>query len=198
MIESYYEVIWRTNMVSSNDFKNGMTILYDGNIYKIMEFMHVKPGKGGAFVRTKLRNLRTGAVIDYTFNAAEKVEKAVIDKVEMQYLYDDGQSLVFMDNETYEQIELPYALVEYEKQFLRENQNVNIEKYGNEIIGILLPDKVTLKVVECDPASKGSASSNQMKDAVLETGMTIKVPLFIESGEDIIISTDTGKYSSRA
>ena len=97
-------------MVSSNDFKNGMTILYDGNIYKIMEFMHVKPGKGGAFVRTKLRNLRTGAVIDYTFNAAEKVEKAVIDKVEMQYLYDDGQSLVFMDNETYEQIELPYVL----------------------------------------------------------------------------------------
>ena len=95
-------------------------------------------------------------------------------------------------------IELPYSLVEYEKQFLRENQNVNIEKYGNEIIGILLPDKVTLKVVECDPASKGSASSNQMKDAVLETGMTIKVPLFIESGEDIIISTDTGKYSSRA
>ena len=185
-------------MVSSNDFKNGMTILYDGKIYKIMEFMHVKPGKGGAFVRTKLRNLRTGAVIDYTFNAAEKVEKAVIDKVLMQYLYDDGQSLVFMDNETYEQIELPYSLVEYEKQFLRENQNVNIEKYGSEIIGILLPDKVTLKVVECDPAAKGSASSNQMKDAVLETGMTIKVPLFIESGEDIIISTDTGKYSSRA
>ena len=185
-------------MVSSNDFKNGMTILYDGKIYKIMEFMHVKTGKGGAFVRTKLRNLRTGAVIDYTFNAAEKVEKAVIDKVLMQYLYDDGQSLVFMDNETYEQIELPYSLVEYEKQFLRENQNVNIEKYGSEIIGILLPDKVTLKVVECDPASKGSASSNQMKDAVLETGMTIKVPLFIESGEDIIISTDTGKYSSRA
>jgi elongation factor P len=175
-----------------------MTILYDGNIYKIMQLMHVKLGKGGAFVRTKFRNLRTEAVIDYTFNAAEKVEKAVIDKVEMQYLYDDGNALVFMDNDTYEQIELPYSLVEYEKQFLRENQNVNIEKYGNEIIGILLPDKVTLKVVECDPAYKGSASSNQMKDAVLETGMTIKVPLFIESGADIIISTDIGKYSSRA
>ena len=185
-------------MVSSNDFKNGMTILYDGHIYKILEFMHVKPGKGGAFVKTKLRDLRTGAIIDYTFNAAEKVEKALIDKVEMQYLYDTGDALVFMDNETYEQVELPYSLVEYEKQFIRENQNINIEKYGDEIIGILLPDKVTLTVVDCDPATKGTASSNAMKDAKLETGMVVKVPLFIESGEEIIISTDTGKYSSRA
>jgi elongation factor P len=103
-----------------------------------------------------------------------------------------------MDNETYEQIELPHSLVEYEKQFLRENTNVNIEKYGTEIIGIVLPDKVTLTVTECDPASKGSASSNSLKDAKLETGITIKVPLFIEAGEDIVISTDTGKYSSRA
>ena len=148
----------------AGDVRNGTTFEMDGSVFKVVEFQHVKPGKGAAFVRTKLRNLRTGAVIDYTFNAAEKVEKAVIDKVLMQYLYDDGQSLVFMDNETYEQIELPYSLVEYEKQFLRENQNVNIEKYGSEIIGILLPDKVTLKVVECDPASKGSASSNQMKE----------------------------------
>ena len=185
-------------MVSSNDFKNGMTILYEGKIYKILEFMHVKPGKGGAFVRTKLRDLRNGTIVDITFNAAEKVEKAVIDKVEMQYLYDSGDSLVFMDNVTYEQIELPYALVEYEKQFLRENQNVNIEKYGSEIIGILLPDKVTLKVVDCDPAQKGAASSNQMKDAILETGMQVRAPLFIESGEEIIVSTDSGKYSSRA
>ena len=185
-------------MVSSNDFKNGMTILYEGKIYKIMEFMHVKPGKGGAFVRTKLRDLRNGTIVDITFNAAEKVEKATIDKIEMQYLYDSGDSLVFMDNITYEQIELPYSLVEYEKQFLRENQIVNIEKYGDEIIGILLPDKVTLKVVKCDPGQKGSASSNQMKDAVLETGMVVKVPLFIEQDEEIIISTDSGKYSSRA
>lgn len=185
-------------MVSSNDFKNGMTILYDGKIYKIMEFMHVKPGKGGAFVRTKLRDLRTGAIIDYTFNAAEKVEKAIIDKIEMQYLYDSGDALVFMDNITYEQIELPYALVEYEKQFLKENSIVNIEKYGDEVIGILLPDKVTLTVVECDPATKGAASQNAMKDAKLETGMMVKVPLFIEQGEDIIVSTDTAKYSSRA
>lgn len=114
-------------MVSSNDFKNGMTILYDGHMYKILWFMHVKPGKGGAFVKTKLRDLRTGAVIDYTFNAAEKVEKAIIDKVTMQYLYDSGDALVFMDMETYEQVELPHALVEEERKYLVENMNVEIE-----------------------------------------------------------------------
>ena len=125
-------------MVSSNDFKNGMTILYDGKIYKIMEFMHVKPGKGGAFVRTKLRDLRSGAVIDYTFNAAEKVEKAIIDKIEMQYLYDSGDALVFMDNETYEQIEIPAERLKWEKNFLQEGMPVDIQSYETEILNILL------------------------------------------------------------
>ncbi len=185
-------------MVSSNDFKNGMTILYNGNIYKILEFMHVKPGKGGAFVRTKLRDLRSGAIIDITFNAAEKVEKAMIDKIEMQYLYDTGDSLVFMDNDTYEQIEIPHNLVEYEKQFLKENENVNIEKFGEEIIGIILPDKVTLKVTQCEPAVKGDTKTNALKDAIVETGLLVKVPMFINLGDDIIINTETGKYSSRA
>ena len=115
-------------MVSSNDFKNGMTILYDGHIYKILEFMHVKPGKGGAFVRTKLRDLRNGGIVDITFNSAEKVERAIIDKITMQYLFDDGSSLVFMDMETYDQIELNHALVEYEMKFLVENMTVEIEK----------------------------------------------------------------------
>ena len=137
-------------MVSSNDFKNGMTILYDGKIYKIMEFMHVKPGKGSAFVRTKLRDIRSGAVIDYTFNSSEKVELADIEKEEMQYLYDSQDFLVFMNTETYEQIEIPYSFVEYERKFLRENQIVNIERYGEEILGIILPDKVTLTVTECN------------------------------------------------
>ena len=185
-------------MVSSNDFKNGMTILYDGHIYKILEFMHVKPGKGGAFVRTKLRDLRNGGIVDITFNAAEKVERAIIDKITMQYLYDDGASLVFMDMETYEQIELTHALVENEMKFLVENMTVEIEKMGDEILGIILPDKVTLLVTKCDPAVKGDTKTNALKDAYVETGLLVKVPMFIEEGERIIISTETGKYSSRA
>ena len=185
-------------MVSSNDFKNGMTILYDGHIYKILEFMHVKPGKGAAFVRTKLRDLRNGGIVDITFNSAEKVERAIIDKITMQYLYDDGTSLVFMDMETYEQIELNHALVEYEMKFLVENMTVEIEKMGDEILGIILPDKVTLLVTKCDPAVRGDTKTNALKDAYVETGLLVKVPMFIEEGEKIIISTETGKYSSRA
>ena len=185
-------------MVSSNDFKNGMTILYEGKIYKILEFMHVKPGKGAAFVRTKLRDLRSGGIVDITFNSAEKVEKALIEKVEMQYLYDTGDALVFMDNETYEQIELAHSIVEYEMKFLKENENVTIEKYGEEIIGINLPDKVTLTVTQCEPAVKGDTKTNALKDAYVETGLLVKVPMFIEEGEDIIVNTETGKYSSRA
>ena len=185
-------------MVSSNDFKNGMTILYDGHIYKILEFMHVKPGKGGAFVRTKLRDLRNGGIVDITFNAAEKVERAIIDKITMQYLYDDGASLVFMDMETYEQIELNHALVENEMKYLVENMTVEIEKMGEEFLGIILPDKVTLLVTKCDPAVRGDTKTNALKDAYVETGLLVKVPMFIEEGERIIISTETGKYSSRA
>ena len=186
-------------MVSTNDFKNGMTILYDGHMYKILEFMHVKPGKGAAFVRTKLRDLRSGALVDITFNAGVRVEKAQIDKVSMQYLYNSGEALVFMDMETYDQIEIPHALVEWEMKFLVENMNVNIEKYGEEILGIILPDKVTLKVTECDPPSKGDPNkTNSLKDAYVETGLLVKVPMFIEAGEDIIVNTETVKYSSRA
>ena len=185
-------------MVSSNDFKNGMTILYEGKIYKIIEFMHVKPGKGAAFVRTKFRNLRNGGIVDITFNAAEKVEKAMIEKVTMQYLYDTGDALVFMDTETYDQIELAHELVEYEMKFLKENENVNIEKYGDEILGVILPDKVTLTVTQCEPAVKGDTKTNALKDAIVETGLLVKVPMFIEEGEQIIVNTETGKYSSRA
>lgn len=185
-------------MVSSNDFKNGMTIVYEGRLYKILEFMHVKPGKGGAFVTSKLRDLRTGAIVDKTFNAGIKIEKAMIDKVTMQYLYDSGDALVFMDTETYEQIEIPHTLVENERKFLVENMNVDVEKYGEEILGVILPDKVTLLVTKCDPAVKGDTKTNALKDAYVETGLLVKVPMFIEEGEKIIISTETGKYSSRA
>ncbi len=185
-------------MVSSNDFKNGMTIKYDGNIYLILEFMHVKPGKGGAFVRTKLRNMRTGAVIDYTFNAAEKVERAMIDKVKMQYIYDAGQALVFMNNETYEQVEISKTQLEYEMKFIIEGMNVEIVYCEGEILGINLPDKVTLKVTKCDPAVKGDTKTNALKDAYVETGLLVKVPMFVNEGDSIIVSTATGKYDSRA
>ncbi len=184
-------------MVSTNDFKNGMTIVYNGDLFKILEFMHVKPGKGGAFVTSKLRNLRTGAIVSVTFNAGVKIEKALIDKVSMQYLYDSGDSLVFMDMETYEQIEIPHALVEGEKKYLVENMSVDIEKYGDEILGVILPDKVTLTVTKCDPAVRGDTKTNALKDAYVETGLLVKVPMFIEEGEKIVIYTDTGKYSSR-
>jgi elongation factor P len=185
-------------MVSSNDFKTGMTILYEGKIYKILEFMHVKPGKGSAFVTSKLRDLRSGAIVNITFNAGIKIEKAMIEKIQMQYLYDTGDSLCFMDNETYEQVEIAHSLVEDEMKFLKENENVHLEKYGDEILGIILPDKVTLKVTQCDPAVKGDTKTNALKDAYVETGLLVKVPMFIEEGDEIIVSTETGKYSSRA
>lgn len=189
-------------MVNSNDFKTGMTIKKDGEIYSIIEFMHVKPGKGGAFVTTKLRNLRTGAIIDFKFNAGVKVETAMIDKVEMQFIYVDGNNYVFMNNETYEQIEIPAERLEIEKRFLVEGLNVNVQFFkdngADEILGVILPDKVSLKIVDTTPGVKNdNTKTNSMKDATLETGYVIKVPMFIESGEKIIVSTLTGEYSSR-
>lgn len=184
-------------MVSSNDFKNGMTIVYEGNIYIILEFMHVKPGKGGAFVRTKLRNMRTGAIIDYTFNAGEKVEKAILDKLKMQYIYESGNFYVFMDQDTYEQIEIDRKQIEQEIPFITEGLVVDVVKYGSEILGIILPDKVTLTITKCDPAVKGDTKTTAYKDAILETGHLIKVPLFIVEGEKVIVSTQTGEYVSR-
>ena len=173
-------------MVSSNDFKTGMTILYEGKIYKIIEFMHVKPGKGGAFVTSKLRDLRSGAIVNITFNAGIKIEKAMIEKIQMQYLYDTGDALCFMDNETYEQIEIPHSLVEYEMKFLKENENVNIEKYGDEILGIILPDKVTLQVVDCPPAVVGDTKTNALKDAIVEG---IEVEYIVAMGNMKIMRT---------
>ncbi len=185
-------------MVSSNDFKNGMSIKYDGHIYTILEFMHVKPGKGGAFVRTKLRDLRNGSVIDFTFNAGIKVEKAMIDKVKMAYLYDGGHALVFMNNETYEQVEIDKDNLANEINYLVEGMEVEIVYCEGEILGINLPDKVTLKITKCDPAVKGDTKTNALKDAYCETGLLVKVPMFVEEGDSIIVSTETGKYASRA
>ncbi|MEG0283468.1 MAG: elongation factor P [Erysipelotrichales bacterium] len=185
-------------MISVNDLKTGITIKVDGALYNVLEFLHVKPGKGSAFVRTKLKNLRTGATIDKTFNAGIKVEKAHIDKDSMQYLYDEGEALVFMDNSTYEQISIPKETIEWEMNFLKENDNIDVTRYEGEILGISLPNSVTLEIVECEPGIKGDTATNATKNAVLETGLHIKVPLFIENNEKVIVTTADGKYSSRA
>ncbi|MDD4193716.1 MAG: elongation factor P [Acholeplasmataceae bacterium] len=185
-------------MISTNDFKTGQTIVHEGNIYSVIEFMHVKPGKGGAFVRTKLRNLRTGSVTDYTFNAGTKVERAQIDKIMMQYLYASGDQHVFMNTESYEQIEIPGSQIEYELKYIFEGMSVEVMFFdGKEILGVSLPDKVVLEVKETVPGVKGDTKTNALKDAIMQTGLLVKVPMFIEEGERIIVNTNDGQYVSR-
>ena len=185
-------------MVSTNEFKTGMTIVYEGNLFQIIEFLHVKPGKGPAFVRTKLRNLRTGAVIDNTFNAGVKVERAHIDKSSMQFLYAMGEDYVFMNNETYDQLEIPASSLTHERKFLLDGMEVKVMQYGSELLGVELPEKVTLEVTEAEPGVKGNTASNVTKNIVVETGYQLQAPMFIEAGEKIIINTNTGDYVSRA
>lgn len=185
-------------MINVNDFKTGVTIEFDNNIYQVMEFQHVKPGKGSAFVRSKLRNLRSGAVIEHTFNAGIKVKKAQIDKKKMQYLYLDGADYQFMDMESYDQIAIPDTRLEYESKFLKEGEAVDIVFFESEIVGVQLPDKVVLKIVDTPPGEKGNTAANATKEATCETGLVIRVPLFINNEEDVIVSTQDGKYVSRA
>ncbi len=185
-------------MITTSDFKTGMTIEYQDSIYSIIEFQHVKPGKGQAFVRTKLRNLRTGSITDFSFNAGEKMEQAAVEKKKMQYLYSTTDTYSFMDMESYEQIDLPSERLEYEKNFLLEGMEVIIIDYKGEILGIQLPEKVALEVTECAPGVKGNTAANATKEAILETGLRVLVPLFVEVGHKIIVSTFDGKYSSRA
>ncbi len=185
-------------LISTNEFKTGQTIVHEGNIYSVIEFMHVKPGKGGAFVRTKLRNLRTGSVTDYTFNAGTKVERAQIDKIMMQYLYVNGDHHVFMNTESYEQIEIPGTQIEYELKYIFEGMSVEVMFFdGKEILGVSLPDKVVLEVKETVPGVKGDTKTNALKDAIMQTGLLVKVPMFIEEGERIIVNTNDGQYVSR-
>lgn len=185
-------------MITSNDFKTGLTIKMDNNIYTIVDFQHVKPGKGSAFVRTKLKNLRNGATIEYTFNAGVKVETARIERKPMQFLYAMGDTYYFMNMNDYEQIELSKTSLGDDANYLKENLEVSIVFYEGEMLGVTLPDKVELQVTETEMAVKGNTTNSAMKDATLETGMTVKVPLFIEQGETILISTKDGKYVSRA
>lgn len=184
-------------MVNVNDIKNGMTIEVDGNIYTILEFQHVKPGKGAAFVKMKLKNLRTGSIIEQTFNSSTKVGKAMIEKKTMQYLYNDGANYVFMDMNDYSQIELPLSQIEEESKYLTENSEVDILYYNTEMLGINLPEKVELEVVKTEPGIKGNTATTATKEAELNTGLVVRVPLFINEGDVVIVSTKDGKYVSR-
>lgn len=185
-------------MISVNDFRTGLTIEVDGGIWRVLEFQHVKPGKGAAFVRSKLRNLRTGAIQEKTFRAGEKVARAQIDTRKMQYLYANGDQHVFMDTESYEQIELTSKQIEYELKFLKENMEVYIMMYQGETIGIELPNTVELTVTETEPGIKGDTASGGSKPATLETGLVVQVPFFVNEGDVIIINTSDGSYVSRA
>ncbi len=185
-------------MINVNDIKNGITFTLDGEIYQVLEFSHVKPGKGAAFVKMKIRNLRSGSTTEKSFNSGTKLEKAMIEKRPMQFLYSSGDSYNFMNMETYEQIELTKEQLGDEVNYLKEGLNVDLSFYQGELLGVMLPDKVELKVTHTEPAVKGNTTNNATKDATLETGLVVRVPLFVDTDDVVIISTSTGKYDSRA
>lgn len=184
-------------MIDINDIKNGMTVIVEGNLYQIVDFLHVKPGKGAAFMKTKLKNLRTGGTIEKTFNTNIKIEKANISKKTMQYLYNTSDMYYFMDMNTYEQVELSEKQIENEKKYLKENLEVELVYFESELIGLNLPEKVEYKVTYTTDAVKGNTSTNALKDATIENGLEVKVPLFICEGDVVVISTKDGKYVSR-
>ncbi|SET57777.1 elongation factor P [Paenibacillus sp. NFR01] len=185
-------------MISVNDFKTGLTVEVDGDIFTVLDFQHVKPGKGAAFVRSKLKNLRNGNTVERTFRAGETIGRAIIENRGVQYLYASGSEHVFMDNETYDQFELSEKQLEWELNFLKENMTVNIVSYQGEILGINLPTSVELKVTETEPGVKGNTAQGATKSATVETGHTVQVPLFINEGDVLLIDTREGKYISRA
>lgn len=185
-------------MISVNDFKTGLTVEVDGDIFTVLDFQHVKPGKGAAFVRSKLKNLRNGNTVEKTFRAGETIGRAMIENRDVQYLYASGQDHVFMDNETYDQFSLTEEQLKWELNFLKENMNVKIVSYQGEILGINLPNSVELKVVETEPGIKGNTATGATKNAKVETGLNVQVPLFINEDDVLLIDTREGKYISRA
>ena len=185
-------------MFNVNDIKNGMTLIFEDQLYIVLEFSHVKPGKGAAFVQAKLKNLRTGSIVEKRFNSGVKLEKAMITKQQMQYLYANGTDYNFMNMETYEQIDLSADQIGEDSKFLKEGINVYITFYEGEMLGLELPDKIEYVVAKTEPAVKGNTTNNALKEAYMENGLMVKVPLFIEEGESIIVSTKDAKYDSRA
>jgi elongation factor P len=183
--------------VSTNDLKNGMTLELDGTLFNIVEFQHVKPGKGGAFVRTKLRNVRTGAVVERTFNAGVKVGLARVERKDMQYLYRDGDDAVFMDLETYEQLPVPMETVGDAANYLTDGANATVATHEGTPISVDLPASVALSVASTDPGVKGDRVSGALKPATLETGLVVQVPLFVEDGDRLKVDTRSGEYIER-
>ena len=184
-------------MVSAGDFKNGITIEMDNGIWQIVEFQHVKPGKGAAFVRTKYRNVMTGAVLEKSFRPVETFEEARIDRVNMQYLYDDGDFYNFMDNETFEQIQIDHALAEKAMTFVKENETCKICSYKDKVFSIEPPLFVELEVIDTEPGFAGNTAQGATKPATVSTGATVMVPLFVNIGDVLKIDTRTGEYLSR-
>ncbi len=184
-------------MISVNDFKTGLTIELDGGLWKVIDFQHVKPGKGAAFVRSKLKNLRSGAVQEKTFRAGEKVGRAHIENRKMQYLYATPDSYVFMDTDNYEQVELQAVQIEDELNYLLENMEVHLIMYGDETLGVSLPNTVTLLVEETEPGIKGDTASGGSKPAKMETGLMVNVPCFVNAGDKLVVNTEDGSYVSR-
>ena len=185
-------------MVTAGDFKNGLTIQFENNIYQIIEFQHVKPGKGAAFVRCKLKNIKNGGVVEKTFRPTEKFENAHIERKEMQYLYNDGDLYYFMDNETFDQIAVGTEDVGDSLKFVKENEEVTVSLYQEKPFAIEPPLTVELVVTETEPGFKGNTAQGANKPAIVETGAQVAVPLFVEQGEKIKIDTRSGEYLSRA
>ena len=185
-------------MISAGDFRNNMCFEMDGQVYQVVEFQHVKPGKGAAFVRTKYKNVKTGSVVERSFNPNEKFEQAQLDRRDMQYLYSDSELYYFMDQETYDQTPIAADKIGDGIKFLKEEMICKILSYKGEIFSVELPITVDLKIVECEPGVKGDTATNVIKYATLETGATVKVPLFIDQDEVIRIDTRTGEYLERA
>jgi elongation factor P len=184
--------------ISTSDIKNGITIKIDEGLFTVIEFQHVKPGKGGAFVRTKLRNARSGAVIERTYNSNERLEQAIIDKRDTQYLYRDGDDYIFMDQVTYDQVPVSSKSLGDTSKFLKETGKAMLIQFNDEIIGIELPASVELVVAETEPGIQGDRVSGARKPATLETGFVVQVPLFVGPGETIKVDTRTGEYMTRA
>ncbi len=185
-------------MITAGDFRKGITIEWEGGVWNIVDFQHVKPGKGAAFVRTKIKNVMTGAVVERSFNPSDKMPRAHIEQKEMEYLYNDGELYYFMDPETYEQIPLNHDKVEEAIQFVKENTNVNIRYFNGEPFSVEAPNFVELKIEQTEPGFKGDTASNTYKPATTETGFSLMVPLFINIGDVIKIDTRSGEYLSRA
>lgn len=185
-------------MISSNDLRSGMSIQHEGNLYLVLDKSNNKTAMRQMIIKAKVKNMRTGSVTELSFTGGDKIEPAHIEKRPMQYLYDSGENIVLMDGETYEQIEISKANLKWELNFMKENAEITVVTFENEVLGVNLPEKIALEVTEAEPAVKGDTATNAQKNAVLETGYEIRVPLFIEAGEIVMVNTTDGKYSGRA